>query len=103
MGLDQKRRSLFAGNVDQYRPKPYRLDGEEVIYVRDLPYELEDIALRWLFAYPVDRTRIGPRGVAVTSDGYDEMIGWMLNRLDEDVRELPLHDAGQIEAFWVVA
>lgn len=95
MALDQKRRSLFSGHV--YAPPVHRIDGEDVIYVCDIPYELEDIVYKWLMAYPTDRALEGPRGLAVTQDTWHEMIGWALNRLAETVPNLPLQESGGIK------
>ncbi|WP_270956533.1 hypothetical protein [Burkholderia pseudomallei] len=80
--MDQQDRSLYAGR--RYQPRTRQLDGVEVVYVTDLPFELEAVAVRWLWlvASPNVR-REGPRGPAMTLDGYEEMVSWMVDLLRE--------------------
>jgi FMN phosphatase YigB (HAD superfamily) len=96
MRLDQKQRSLFAGNL--YRPATHHVNGEDVIYLCDMPYELEGVARAWLVAQLIERMREGPRGLAVTLDTWDEMLGWMLDQLGDALLKLPLRDAAEIQA-----
>lgn len=89
MGIDQKARSLHcrlqAGLHFQ------ELDGEDVVFLKDVPYELEDIIARWILALPPELTTEGApdcilrqhatKGIALTEEGWSNYISWMLNVL----------------------
>ncbi|WP_027793190.1 hypothetical protein [Paraburkholderia acidipaludis] len=87
MALDQKIRSLYSGHL--FRPAMHEHENEEIFYVRDMPFELEAIALRWLES-SVDYRREGPRGTAMTAVGWDAMMRWMLHQLRNAVDLLPV-------------
>jgi FMN phosphatase YigB (HAD superfamily) len=96
MALDQKIRSLFAGYL--FRPEVHTIENTDVVYVSEMPFELQNLASRWLDAFPLDRRRKGPRGLAFTVEGWNEMTRWMLLQLADAVRQLPMDNSGEIRA-----
>lgn len=59
------------------------LDGESVIRFRDVPYELEAIALNWLQTVPVERRDTFARAgnSALTEEGWGCFVDWMVMAL----------------------
>ncbi|MBX9799149.1 MAG: hypothetical protein K2Y13_06780 [Burkholderiaceae bacterium] len=91
MGISQKARSLHcrlqAGlNFEE-------LDGEEVIFLKDVPFEWENIVARWVLALPSDLTTKGmptcilrqhsTKGIALTDEGWSNYISWMTSVLQD--------------------
>jgi len=85
MGLDQKRRSLYFGYA---QPPTSTIDGKMVIYVDDLPQELESVITNWMCANPPHRTVLGPRGIALTIDSYEALLRWALGILNPATAQL---------------
>jgi len=89
MGLQQKSRSLFCGL--QAGLGFVDLNGERVIHLSDAPYELEPIISRWLDALPSELLMLDSphailrrgKGVAITEQGWEYFVCWMLETLTE--------------------
>lgn len=89
MGIDQKVRSLHCRF--QAGLKFQELDGEDVIFLKDVPYELEDIIARWIIALPPESTTKGipscilreheKKGLALTEEGWGNYVTWMVDTL----------------------
>lgn len=85
MGLDQKSRSLHCGM--QAGLSFQEIDGERVIFLRDVPFEWENIIENWINALPSNQSSEESSGCilryyteggpALTEDGWSEYISWM--------------------------
>ena len=56
------------------------VDGESIISFRDLPIELESIALNWLQTVPSERRETFSRygAAALTEEGWASFVDWMV-------------------------
>jgi hypothetical protein len=85
MGLDQKIRSLHCGiqaglNFQDFNGKP-------VIFLRDVPYEWENIIATWIRSLPTEQITEGmpdcilrshpEKGLALTEEGWSNYVSWM--------------------------
>lgn len=86
MAIDQKVRSLFCGLPAGI---PFlEMDGVTVLSLTAVPYELEDIIAKWILALPeelhIDALHfVDGAPIALTREGWDAFVSWMLNRLHE--------------------
>lgn len=91
MGLNQKIRSLHCGMAAGLNFQ--ELDGEQVVFMSDVPFEWEDIIARWLLALPKELTneespdsilrRDSRKGSALTEHGWSGFISWVTQALNE--------------------
>lgn len=85
MGLDQKIRSLHCGMQAGLNFRD--LQGETVIFLRDVPYEWESIITTWISSLPEGQTAEGipgcilrrdpKKGMALTEEGWSNFVSWM--------------------------
>ena len=88
MGISQKIRSLHCGFQQGLGFEV--LAGENVILIKNVPFELEDIIAKWIAALP-DELMSGPatlirlypnEGLALTESGWSAFISWMTEALN---------------------
>ncbi|WP_304932630.1 hypothetical protein [Herminiimonas sp.] len=89
--MEQKIRSLHCRM--QAGLNFQNLDGEDVVFLKDVPFEWEDIIARWILALPSDQTSMGmpdcilrqhpTKGIALTDEGWTNYISWMTKVLDD--------------------
>lgn len=69
-----------------------KVNGRQVMYLCHVPYELEKIVYDWIAALPVryqtddfaDSILVsGPKGLALTEQGWQEFVSWMTTILRE--------------------
>lgn len=91
MGLDQKNRSLHCGL--QKGLEFEIIEGENVLLLKHVPYELEDIIARWIGALSVEYTQeptafiklyFSGTEIGLTQLGWSAFICWMTNTLVEE-------------------
>jgi hypothetical protein len=96
MGLGQQRHSLYCGLRAGLCFEV--LNGEDVLYISDVPFELERIVGNWIFSLPEDLLeptspnsifREDPiRGRAITRAVCEDFITWLLEVL-KNAQEQP--------------
>jgi len=82
MTIGQKIRSLHCGLQAGLGFIP--LDGREVLLLRHVPFELEEIVARWLSALPPDvQAEYVYKSCALTQDGWSAFVVWMVKTLQQ--------------------
>jgi hypothetical protein len=89
MGLDQKIRSLHCGM--QAGLNFQEIDNEQVVLLRDVPFEWENIIATWIGSLPASQVTDGmpdcilrshpQKGLALTADGWSSYVSWMIEVL----------------------
>lgn len=83
--ISQKIRSLHCGM--QAGLGFTSLDGREVLLLRDVPFELEQIVARWLSALPPDvQAEYVYKSCALTQAGWSAFVAWMEETLQQAQR-----------------
>jgi len=94
MGISQKIRSLHCGFQQGLGFEV--IAGENVILVKNVPFELEDIIAKWIVALPAELMN-GPAalvkvystdGLALTESGWSAFVSWMTEALNNAQYEL---------------
>ena len=86
MGMDQKIRSLHCGLPAGLHFTT--IDGRNILQFRHLPFEFEDIVLRWIMAQPADlRAEYVFRQTALTQEGWSAFVSWMMQTLHQAQQE----------------
>lgn len=89
MGIEQKIRSLHCGM--QAGLNFHDLNGEAVIFLRDVPFEWENIIATWITSRRAEQITEGvpdcilrrhpEKGLALTAEGWSGYVSWMTEAL----------------------
>lgn len=106
MGLDQKERSLHCGLQSGLGFEI--IEGDSVLLLKNVPFELEDIAAKWIAALPVDYIRepdafvklyLGGKELGFTESGWGAFVNWLTDTLRNAQFESEFHNNVRISAI----